>query len=115
MNAPQLRWSEKLHRVLSSWGGTWVSLADPRLNLPVVSADVARAAVPLIPATVWREGDPPPTHRVVLLHGDGSVTVWEPAIWTVTAWDSFLRVNGPVVQISGYRDAVADDEARRSR
>lgn len=117
MSVRQLWWSADLHRVLARYNDRWVSLAYSAYNPPQeVSDDVVRAAVPLIPATVWRTGDPPPTHRVVLLTDwDDSTVVWDPATWTMDDWVELLRANGPVVQIADYEDAVAHDDARRAQ
>lgn len=114
MSTRELRWSPDLHRVLARYRDRWVSLAYSAYSPPkVVSDDVVRAAVPLVPATVWRTGDPPPTHRVVVLTQWDGVLIWNPA--TTEAWEDLLALaGGPVVQVADYEAAVADDDDRRS-
>ena len=76
--------------------------------------EAGRRSVLQAPVRVWREGDPPPERKVMLLSGGRLVVAWDPTLDNERHWPFLVEAGDPLVEIHvDYYHAVAADAARR--
>jgi len=76
--------------------------------------EAGRPSVLQAPVRVWREGDPPPESKVMLVNGRNVVREWDPE--TMNGWERYLANFGPLIELPvpvDFDGAIIADSARR--
>jgi hypothetical protein len=76
--------------------------------------EAGRRSVLQAPVRVWREGDPPPESKVMLVNGRNVVREWDPE--TMNGWERYLANFGPLIELPVpvvFDGAIIADSARR--
>ena len=78
--------------------------------------EAGRRSVLPAPVRVWREGDPPPGRKVMLVNARNVVLEWDPEIMGARGWVRYLANNGPLFELPvpvDFDAAYGADATRR--